>query len=358
MKRVYLNCIYRNNFGDDLLIKKLCDRYKNCEFFLLNYENGSKVSSCPNLRIFTFNNFFYRLIRKFSKTVLNKRSLIEDYYIKKCDVVVTIGGSIFMEEKGWNLKNDYNRVFYKNLKKPYFIIGSNIGPIYTDEYLDFLRDYVFKNANDVCLRDNKSYSYVKNMPNVRVTTDLLFSLNYNFDNSQKKVFISVINPEAKRNQLKNYNYKNYEKYLLDIIDYFKSSNYEIIISSFCKLEGDEVFIKNFVETYNIDNIEIINYNGDVSRILEAMSSSDIIIGTRFHANIIGMILNKFVLPISYNDKTINMLNDIDFEGYYCNLEENNTFDPNLINFEYKCDVNRFKKKSEDSFKILDDFLIK
>ena len=166
MKKVYIHCIYRNNFGDDLLLKVLGDRYQNdAKFYIINYEAKRKTKLSSNITVVNVPYFFYRLIRKISKTMFKKRSMIDSLFIRKCDMVWVVGGSLFMETKDWNEKDDYNRIWYHAIEKPYFIIGANIGPVYTKKYIDFLKKQIFEKAEGVFISDKKSYKYSKNLPN-------------------------------------------------------------------------------------------------------------------------------------------------------------------------------------------------
>ena len=51
---------------------------------------------------------------------------------------------------------------------------------------------------------------------------------------------------------------------------------------------------------------------DTSRILSAIAESEVIVGTRFHASILGLAAGCKVLPIIYSDKTSHSLDDIGF----------------------------------------------
>ena len=52
-----------------------------------------------------------------------------------------------------------------------------------------------------------------------------------------------------------------------------------------------------------------------------MEKAEIIVGTRFHANVIGFAMHKKVIPVIYNDKTRNLLNEIHFEGSSIDIEK-------------------------------------
>ena len=52
-----------------------------------------------------------------------------------------------------------------------------------------------------------------------------------------------------------------------------------------------------------------------------MEKAEIIVGTRFHANVIGFAMHKKVIPVIYNDKTRNLLDEIHFEGSSIDIEK-------------------------------------
>ena len=88
--------------------------------------------------------------------------------------------------------------------------------------------------------------------------------------------------------------------------------------------------------------------------------SEYVIATRFHAMILGLAENKPVLPIIYSDKTINVLNDLNFEGEIIDLRKDK--DWSLISEPQKWGslpidmTDRLKVDSQLHFSKLDEFL--
>lgn len=363
LKKVYLNCIYRNNFGDDLLIKTICDYYRNNNFYLINYESNKKTTIAKNLQVIDINYFLYRIVRKISKTIFKRRNILDTCMINKCDLVITLGGSLFMQTDNWSLEKDYNKIWYNKLNKPYFIIGANIGPVYTNEYVEFLKEYIFKKANNVCLRDIKSYEYVSNMPNITYCGELVFSYDvskFSKIKNQKKVFISLINVEKKQSQMKNPDVEAYRLLIKQFIDHFINLNYKINLVSLCDSEGDLEEANYFYDLFDKNkNISILNYDSNIDEIIEEIASSPIIIGSRFHSNVIGFLLKKCVIPICYNDKTINLLKDLNFKGTYFDankLGNQKAFDLSKIDLSYKCDITKQINNSKKYYEILNKYL--
>lgn len=364
MKEIYLKCVYKRNLGDDMFVDMLCSRYPKVIFKTLNYKNGKITPKIKNLKTINVNFQIYRLFRKIA-TKFDTRNFLETILVKKAKSIICIGGSVFMEPKDYLKDEKADSIsWYKNINVPYFIIGANIGPIYTKKYLDNVKEKVLKNAKDVCFRDEKSYEYVKELSNVRHAPDIVFGYDcekYKTKNKVKKVIISVINLRKKSSQIVNPNLEEYEKTINNLIDYFINRNYIVELMSFCREEGDEEAIEMIISKNKNNNvIKKYFYNGNIEEAITELSTAETIVATRFHANIIGLLLGKNVIPIIYNDKTRNLLKDINFEGKYIDLDSIEQFyieDLREEDLKYKIDVAEQIKKSDEQFRELDKIIL-
>lgn len=177
--------------------------------------------------------------------------------------------------------------------KEYYVLGSNFGPYNNKEYYNYYKN-VFEKANDVCFSDKNSYEKFKDLKNVRWAPDIVFTLdtsNISIKNN-KKVVISIIDCSRKN----NCEYKDsYEKKIIEISEYFIRKGYEVIMMSFCKFEGDELAIESIYSKCNDDleqKLKKYYYRGNIEEALNVMANCQIIVGTRFHANILGLLLGK------------------------------------------------------------------
>ena len=360
MKKIYLRCWLNKNFGDDLFLKIITDRYKKTEFMgrtIVKYEKNQLPS---NFRQFYINSIFYSAFNKISH-IFNTLNFYDDFLLSKSDAVAIVGGSIFMESQKKN--RTLESVLYNKFNKKYYILGANVGPVYTKDYIDDLKNVVFKKAEDVSLRDKKSYSLVNECQNVRYHSDLVFSLNINkYRNiaQQRMVIFSVIDCDKKRSQIKTVNTVEYEKKIVELIEYFQKMSYKVQLMSFCKYEGDETAIERIIaKCVNSKGIEIFYYDGNIEKALKNIASSEIIVGTRFHANVLGLIFGKTIIPISYNDKTDNLLSDINYKGKQIKISEVGKFNIKSISkkdLTYKCNIKKQKVDSLKHFEKLDLFL--
>ena len=132
--------------------------------------------------------------------------------------------------------------------------------------------------------------------------------------------------------------------------------------SFCKNENDEAAIESIFSRLNDNNKKNITkyfYRGDIHEALNILADCQIVVGSRFHANILGLLFNKTIIPIAYSEKTINVLDDIGFKGIKIKISELEKFDIACLTDEqlnYKCDISFQVKDSQRQFEILDKIL--
>lgn len=338
----YLKLYLNNNLGDDLFAKIISEKYPNQEFIMTSY-TGVK-SNFNNIKVIT--GFWFRAINKFLKTFTN--TTIEKIIASKLEKGLLIGGSMFIEGKS-GIYEEFN------LLNKYEIIGSNFGPYKTEKYILDCKKLMEK-ADYVCFRDTKSYNLFKYLgENINIAPDIVFGLDTSKIKitNNKKVVISVI--DCKRKLDEKYQ-EIYEKKIVELAKYFAGNNYEVVFMSFCEKENDEKAIERIFE--KIEDKEKITkyyYKGNIEEALNVLGDSSIIVGSRFHANILGLVLNKTIIPVIYSDKTVNALNDINFKGKIIDIRNIGEFKVDTLkeeDFNYKLDVTNEVKKSKIQFKEL------
>ncbi len=364
-KNIFLHCVYENNLGDDLFVYTIVNRYPYNKFMVINNNSYKKISQNNNLKVLNINHYIFRIFQIISN-MLSKRNIIDSYLITRSDIIVTIGGSIFIDRK--NQKENKKNLKWYRIKKKSYVIGANIGPIYNNSYIKQIKNIALPYITDMCVRDKKSYEYLRQYKKVRYAPDILFSLDLKqFDlidkHQEKKVIISVIDINKKKNQIKNPNLDKYENLIIELIKYFYQKGYNIELMSFCKKEGDNDAIASIVKKINDNKIKRqirqYNYLGDVKLAIRELSSATVIVGTRFHANILGLLMEKTVIPIIYNDKTRELLSDIDFKGKYIDIENIDNFSIEKLtekDLNYKINIDKYRKEAEKHFEKLDKVL--
>lgn len=351
MKNVKLNMYLKQNLGDDLFLKVILERYPNTVFhiqsdinykktFLKKYKNVKIYQGMKNKII----NFIYFITKQ------NKKMF---HYIKnKCDLMITLGGSMFIEKnKSEELLKKELEHLYLNDYKPYYIIGSNFGP-YQNSYYKKIYESIFLKAEVVNFREEYSHNLFKNINHVHFYPDVVFSLNKDYIEvkNKKEVTISVMN-------IKKDAY--YEK-MIELIHFFLKKNYQINLVSFCKYEGDEKAIQKIMNQLdNKEKIHIYNYRGNIDKILKVIAQSKIVVATRFHACVLGLLFNKTVIPISYSNKTLNVLKDLKFKGKIIDInkiEEFNIAKLTEDDLNYRLNIDNQIQEANKHFNELDKVL--
>jgi colanic acid/amylovoran biosynthesis protein len=330
VKKALINYYSKNNLGDDLFIKIITSRYEN--IFSIIHGESTFTKSIKNLNVYKKSYIFvvwYKIIER----ITNKRNILLKKCLKYNDILIYIGGSIFIE--GGDIpKWKKEATFYKCLNKYYYIVGSNVGPYKSKEFLKILNQ-IFSRAKDVCFRDSASYELFKNLNSTRVASDIVFSMDiskYNIKNNKIAVF-SIINCVDRFNE----NIVNkYDKEIVNMSVRLIQKGYEVVFMSFCKYEGDEVAINRILgklDSNYINKINRLNYDGDLEAALSLIAKCEIVVASRFHATILGLLFSKKVLPMAYSDKTINILSDIKFSGDVVDIRKIDDFCGSEYNFD-------------------------
>lgn len=353
-KRIYVKAYLNYNLGDDLFVKILLDRYYKDENTYIIYTR--KKYNTFNKRLNILSGLGRRILNKTIKLISAERTSYENILMKNSDLTVLIGGSMYIESN-----SNKNKKYLIGGGKPYYILGSNFGPYKTEEFYNKFYK-VFENAKDVCFREKYSYDLFNTLPNVRYASDIVFSLKTDelkiVDN--KKVIISIIDCQRKLSA----EYKEqYENKMIELINFFDKMKYDITLMSFCKAEGDEEEIKLIIDKIKDNELKSrINtyfYDGNIEEALNVIANCRIVVGSRFHANILGLVMNKSIIPIAYSDKTLNTLKDMNFQGKVFDIRDMKNFNIDFLTEEdlnYKLDVSFQKKDAEKHFEKLDKVL--
>lgn len=362
MKKVYLYAYDKINLGDDLFIYTITKRYPDVKFYMWSdKENIRTFQSIGNLKVIDKNSAFLKILKRVRASLAVRYKTEME---KKCDAVVYIGGSLFIEYENW--ESILNWWEYEADNRPFYVLGANFGPYKNEAYKERLNS-IFGKMKDVCFRDRYSYQIFKGNQVVRNAPDILFSYNMpSADIVKKQIFISVIDllsKEEGNNRLSAYNEEYIDKISHIVMEYI-NQGYSIILSSFCKEEGDESAINrilNEVDSRKHGNIQMRNYNGtNVEEILQAIAESEAVIASRFHAAILGIVAGKPVYPIVYSDKTIHVLEDLDFQSDYSDIRSLEDFDFEKVNrnlnMKHVYSIKELRESALHHFKKIDEVL--
>lgn len=357
----YLNC----NVGDDLFFEILAKRYPKVNFFLFPpstlLSSYIKMFRCnKNIKFYDKDPKYIQLRKEIpdSDVILNTYPIMCDK-IREADIFINLGGSIFIQNENWK-KDDRRLLLELAKRKPSFIIGSNFGPYYSKEYLEYYRKW-FKQFKDICFRDQYSFQLFSDLKNTRVAHDIVLGTKRPcmVKTKKKTIGISVIDLEN-RQDLKKYE-KQYIIFISKTIEKFIKEGYKITLYSFCDGEGDLKGIYKILSTLNTNidqsKIKIVSHRDNIKKIRRDFAKNEYIIGTRFHSIVLAIVNGQPVLPIVYNEKTEHMLKDLDKKIETLNIKKikENTSLEKMINFQ-KIDFSKLENKAKKQFEVLDQHL--
>lgn len=326
---VYLRAFLNENLGDDFFVQIIAQRYPKSEFEIFACDEYP-VKFGNNVHFVLSNNTYTKLKEKIRLyDTLRKGNLrrklfpvffrldhrMEHVIARRATVNVYVIGSGFMEggKVGFWQKLE-ERLYYAN--RPY-LLGCNFGPFFSENYRSRY-ERLFVKAKDVCFRESYSYKLFPQLSNTRWESDIVFSYDGNIDetfasNNNEYVVISVVNLD--KDGVCNPNKTFYYKFILDIADYYLNHRTRVVFVGFCKKQGDDIAIESIVRNLPpefSEQIEIINYPQEsISYILGVFKNAEAVFASRYHAGIIGMLYEKRTYFLSYSDKLVNVLKDID-----------------------------------------------
>lgn len=326
MKRVFLDMYLQHNLGDDLFLHIIANRYPNCKFtinycyngydrFLKNYKNIETRITLKN-----------RIIRKLKvKDYINS---VEDI-AERNDALIFLSGSYFMEPCCGD--NEYKRRkelidAFRMKNKPVYILGSNFGPYSSEKFYQTWKKE-FLRFEDICFREEYSYNIFKNLDNVRMANDIVLGLDvdkYRKNKKEKIVGFSIIDVNKKIDISEFYN--SYIESTVKSIKTFIEKGYKCVLMSFCEIEGDLDVINKIINSLSqkeMEKVEIYEYKFNLEEAINLISSFEIFIAARFHASILGLLLNICTIPIIYSDKTLNVLKDLKLEEIAVKMKDLN-----------------------------------
>ncbi len=317
-KKVLVYGYKKINLGDDLFFSILFKRYPDVKFIFAGQKKYKEIfKNDKNIKVISPYSPIDLLLSFFDKFSLNKAETTLEKFIK---YKVMITGSAFAEK--------VNQQTHKKNINGLFVISANFGPYYTENFLTSSKSY-FNNCLDVCFRDSQSYNLFSELPNTRLAPDVVFDIKTYFptQNSntqfiqnnqlrhQKYAVISLIsfNMRSKDPNVQT----DYLSGVKTIINYLISKGFKIVLMGFCEAEGDTLSIDELLkEDYIKENSYAYVYNGNIAEALAIIEYADTVIATRFHAMVLGMAMNKKTLPIVYDTKMSNVLNDLGVHHFW------------------------------------------
>lgn len=351
------------NFGDDLFIKLICERYPKEKFILC----GEKIfkdyyRDIKNLSYVCMDSNIIKLItymqNKLTRHFVYREKRIINFWAKyvKCNILVT--GSMYVETKTRLKELIMEKPFYE--RKPY-ILGCNYGPFQTDAFYKKCFEY-FQLAKCVSFRDIQSYELFKEIKCVQYAPDIVFNLTEQCNNNGS-VVISVMDLDTVYyGKFAKYREK-YESKIVELAKYYIQKKQNVYVVSFCKKLGDLKSAVRICDEVDSENIRAWDYEKEgMDSTLEIFKNCDTVIALRHHSLVLAIAFGKKVLPIAYHIKMKNLLDDIGINGenFWMSkmIEEN--MEMLLHNYIIDVDIQTrlaIKQETEKHFELLDQELL-
>lgn len=352
-----LYAFVHNNFGDDLFIKILCERYPN-ENFYIGLDPNKANSSFKKID----NLYFDKKLFKIDK-LLKKESFINNHikikfnlvqkiyfkYLNSFNSSIYVVGSAFIQN---NANKDYTNLLLLEKRvtssNKFFLINSNFGPYVDEKYLNISKNIISKMTH-ATFRDKYSYNLFKDIKIVSYAPDLVLTLKEKKIVSTNQVMISVMDLGDE-----------YFRLIQNFIKELNNKGLNCKLVSFCKSQNDEKMANQLIESIKDYKIDLLSYNGNIDEIIEEFNKSSYIISTRFHSLILSLALNKPFLPFIYSNKTDEVLNDINYKGI--RIKNDTIKDINIkdtINYllnSKALNIDTYKLRANNQFKSLDFYL--
>lgn len=344
IERVFLFGYWHHNLGDDLFLKIISERYPQCRFFISSNDDYRGFSS--NLQ-----NKGNRIINKLIRVVTHEKWDYSMLCSMTFKTIVYLGGSLFIESE-----LPYEK--HHSKQSEYYVIGANFGPYFSDEYLKY-HERFFLGAKDICFRDKISLQLFSKADHFRLAPDVVFGLKTDekVDSHKKNVVFSLIDTSKR----KDVDTLQYEKGIVKLIRDFADRGYQIKLISFCKFEGDEAVISRIMDMCPDVDICPYFYRKDIEKALDVLKNSEVIVGARYHSIILGILFQKYTVPLVYSDKLINELTYINYEGQYLDLRTDNWYEQFQMDSLYRYEAQKLPElisAAECQFQALDHLLEK
>ena len=309
---VFVDFYDYQNVGDDLLFVTLANRYPHVEFvFIEDQTDGATFAALRNVRRLRKIRYVDGLLQRL-RIPLRVNTLRRRRLVKRSQIVVRLGGSLYMEREGWQ-KNAARDAGLLGARRGTFFLNGNFGPWRSPEFLATY-EHIFSGALDVTVRDTASLEQLRAVPQVRLAPDMLFSVpGPDAGDPRGGVVVSMIDL-AGREGLSQYR-EAYEAAIAELVEDLVTLRGErVTLVSFCPHEGDEAAIERVLATVGGRVGEWVSthyYRGDMDAMLGVLRAADTVLATRFHAMVLGFAFGCRVACVEYSNKLSNALADLD-----------------------------------------------
>jgi len=316
----------------------------------------------------TNNSFFIDSFSQYKNLhIINYKNAL--YFLKKNDIYLTIGGSMYQITSTKQITRRFFRILklflYKIKGIKLITLGINLGPFKNGFAKLMAKIDLFLN-NNVTVRDKYSYSllcsnFKAQKKHIIFAEDIVYSLNIPKKDSDINKNNLGISAYRIRNE-KNDNVSIYNTLSLIIDEFIEITGNEVKLFSFDTLSENDIVAAEYIYK-NVkckEKVHIVNYLGNYISFLEEIETCSSFIAIRFHSAILSSMYGIPFLPVIYSNKMRNLIHDNNFNGTVfdlCELKNEKNASKivkQIIEKKELCIINGVDKKqsSENHFSFL------
>ena len=359
-KILIVNLHSAQNLGDLAILeqttKLLSWKHPESRFVLMatyptSWENRTEHECVSSLsKILKADNLFGLCIPVFLKVVakvlINKSLTLRqernneiDHFIKTItdsDIVYSAGGGNFYTNSRLGIDfiiNCLTLIIAGKLGKPIIMLPQSFGPVQTQWQKKLLK-MTITNVDTVYARENLSYDFLigigvsKNK--IKLLPDLALSIDNNIvktiNSESRMIGLSIIDRRAQDKKFTRQH--DYEEEIIRFIkEMCKKENTHVVLIVQCdgptKDQNDLIISERILARlgFKDDRVKLANNIRNTSEFLQTLNKLDLVISTRMHTAIIGLINRVPTLLIGYQPKAAGLYHLLDLDEYYVSIND-------------------------------------
>lgn len=294
LKRALVMGYDSNNLGDDLFFYQLTKRYPTTRF---TFESGRDLKILRDIDNADAGN--YRLKNLFTE-------------VRKFDVFILIGGSMFQQIKGqpwckaW-LGLLIKTLLFKLFGKKVVFVGFNFGPYYSKTFYTLYK-LIFSLVDFISVRDEKTLDLFKKNRRVHLFPDMVFNLDDSKFISPRSKSLGISVMDFGPNIKFQHSYETFIEQIIDRVD----SNIKITLYGFQSSSSidDNVVIDRLKRQSN-RLVNSVCYNGNnMDFFLKDYYKNFFTITSRFHSLVLSLKARQQIISVDYNIKVQSLLDTL------------------------------------------------
>lgn len=299
--RILLDAYFDNNFGDDLFIDLLLKRYSHALF----YTFWKDTPQCVLDRASEISNL----------VILPRGCMMQKNW--NFDAYIMIGGDVLPNGIDYSERISGMR----NVKACggyVAMLGFSLYEEYEEKTIRDLREMA-EIADSIVIRDKISANRFKELvpeANVVAATDMVFTADFRLEECGKDNVLGIV-PRRKLYSTEE-EHLAYCRSMAQIADAYIEKNVDCGVRFLAYSTGeydDRAVALDIIRLMKDPaKAEVIGYEGDITNFLEKIASCKALLPTRFHGLVLALIFRIPFVPVPYEVKVKQLLEELDYKG--------------------------------------------